>query len=206
MMTCGMDVLWRRRAAALIPSATRILDIACGTGDFSRALQRRFPTATISGLDISPKMLEIARRKLPRLTFAEGDVIAAKWGSPDAIVCAFGFRNFPDKDATLAKAAATLPPGGHLLVLELWRRKSGILRHCVSAWLRLFALIFARSSREEYDYLRRSINTTLTADEFIARAVAAGLSLVRRIDFFPAATATLFRLEPQTKQGGTPHA
>ena len=175
MMTAGLDILWRRRAVALIPSALRILDLACGTGDMCIALGRRFPFAELRGVDISAAMLDCARRKCPRATFAEGDVLAAQWGAPDVVTCAFGFRNFPDKAAVLAKAAEVLPAGGHLLVLELWRPANRFMGALVSAWLRAFAFSFAGSVRAEYAYLRRSIRETWSADEFVAHAASVTL-------------------------------
>lgn len=192
LMSCGLDILWRRKSVAMLSGPERILDLACGTGDFCMALRRRFPDAVIHGVDLSEGMLEIARGKCPETTFAAGDVLCAEWGRPDAVTCAFGFRNFPDKDAVLRRAAEVLPDGGELLVLEFWRPRNRFVGMCVSLWLRLFTLLFAGRRKAEYDYLRRSIGETLSADEFIARAAAAGFSLKRRIDFLPSATAFLF--------------
>ena len=192
LMTFGLDVLWRRRSAALMPRASRILDIACGTGDFCLVLRRRFPEAKVRGVDLSEGMLEIARRKCPGMEFVAGDVMSVEWGAPDMVSCAFGFRNFPEKGAVLAKAASVLPNGGHLLVLELWRPANRVMGSCVSAWLWLFSTLFARAERAEYDYLRRSISTTLGADEFIALAGCEGFALKRRLDLLPSATALLF--------------
>ena len=192
LMTFGLDVLWRRRSAALVPRASRILDLACGTGDFCCALRRRFPEAEIRGVDISEGMLEMARVKCPGAEFSAGDVMSAEWGAPDLVSCAFGFRNFPEKGAVLARAARALPEGGHLLVLELWRPANRALGACVSAWLWTFSLLFARGERAEYDYLRRSIGATLSADEFSALAAREGFVLRRRLALFPSATALLF--------------
>lgn len=192
LMTFGLDVLWRRRSAALVPRASCILDLACGTGDFCRALRRRFPEAKVRGVDLSEGMLEIARRKCPGMEFSAGDVMSVEWGTPDLVSCAFGFRNFPEKGAVLAKAASVLPNGGYLLVLELWRPANRVMGSCVSAWLWLFSTLFARAERAEYDYLRRSISTTLGADEFIALAGREGFALRRRLGLLPSATALLF--------------
>ena len=76
LLSLGLDIRWRRKAVALVsgePSA--ILDLASGTGDFAFALARRFPNATIVGVDLTPAMLDLARAKntFPNVTFREGD-------------------------------------------------------------------------------------------------------------------------------------
>ena len=65
VLSLGLDRRWRRLAAAGVKGTpTRILDLACGTGDFAFALARRFPAAEIVGVDLTPAMLEIARANL----------------------------------------------------------------------------------------------------------------------------------------------
>ena len=76
LLSLGFDLSWRRKAVALVngePSA--ILDLASGTGDLAFALARRFPNATIVGVDLTPAMLDLARAKntFPNVTFREGD-------------------------------------------------------------------------------------------------------------------------------------
>jgi len=191
LMTFGLDVGWRRRAVRLVPEdARQILDIACGTGDLVLALRKARPAATVTGLDIAEGMLAHARVKCPGVAFHEGDVLTADWGKPDAVTCAFGFRNFPDKAGVLAKAATVLPPGGTLMVLEFWRpgRVRGFF---VSQWLRLCTALFVRGEKAEYRYLRRSIETTWSQAEFEAAAEKAGLRVACVVRFFPSATAHL---------------
>jgi demethylmenaquinone methyltransferase / 2-methoxy-6-polyprenyl-1,4-benzoquinol methylase len=68
--TFGIDRLWKRRIVALIPpSATRILDLACGTGVSSAAIARRFPNAHIVGVELRDEYLAHARRRLPQVEF-----------------------------------------------------------------------------------------------------------------------------------------
>src|SRR3954467_13779005 len=70
--TCGIDRLWKRRIVGLIPpQATRILDLACGTGISTAAIARRFPRARIVGVELREEYLALARRKLARLPNVE---------------------------------------------------------------------------------------------------------------------------------------
>ncbi len=66
--TFGIDRSWKRRLVELIPAgATRILDLACGTGISTAAIARRFPGAQIVGVELREEYLAIARRKLPNV-------------------------------------------------------------------------------------------------------------------------------------------
>src|SRR5258705_9905292 len=66
VLSLGTDLSWRRRALDLarLDESGRALDVGTGTGDFALALLARSPrTATVTGVDISPGMLEIAERR-----------------------------------------------------------------------------------------------------------------------------------------------
>ena len=201
----GLDVLWRKRALARlareVPSPRRILDLATGTADFALAAARRFPDAFVTGVDLTPAMLEVGRRKVAaagladRVELQEGDAcaLACADASVDAVTCAFGFRNFPDRAAALREASRVLVPGGHLLVLELFRSRFRFLAAAPAAWMACVARLFAGGAREDYAYLRTSIGETCTAAAFGQLASAARLDAVRRIFFLPACTCLIFR-------------
>ena len=205
VQSLGLDVLWRRRALARLarvsPAPRRILDLATGTADFALAAARRFPSARVAGVDLTPAMLEIGRRKVAaagladRVALEEGNAcaLARADGSADAALCAFGFRNFPDRAAALREVARVLVPGGHLLVLELFRPRFRALAAATAAWMACVARLFARDAREDYAYLRASIDETCTASEFGRLASAAGLEAVQRKFLLPACTCLLFR-------------
>ena len=170
VMSLALDRRWRRKVIADLdlPPRANVLDLACGTGDFTAALLRRFPDARVTGVDLTPEMLSIARRKLAgyvQVTFREGDAQTLA-GFPDAAfdlaVCAFGFRNFPEKGKALAACRRVLKPTGRLIVLELFRPRSRVFGALVNVWLAAVAFIFAHGARKAYAYLRRSVAGTVS--------------------------------------------
>lgn len=206
VMTCGIDILWRRRALAAlqasfvgtVPSA--ILDEATGTADFAIGAAKKFPAAQITGLDMSEPMLSIGRTKVAkagletRVKLVEGNAEAISFpdASFDVVMCAFGYRNFPHKNLALAEAARVLKPGGRLLVLELFRMESRLFATFTSWWLNLLAWFFPRALRGDYIYLRASIEKTSSAAEFQSLAEAAGFVLQKGSFYWPSCHCLLF--------------
>lgn len=200
-LTFGIDVSWRRRALAMLEPPTRALDLATGTADFALGLARRFPSAHVTGVDLTPAMLEIGRRKVAKagmtahVDLVEGDACALAFpdASFDAVTCAFGFRNFPDRPAALAEAVRVLKPGGTLLVLELFRMESRLWARATSFWLRLVSPFLAGRAKGDYAFLRMSIERTSSADEFTADATRAGLSLACSKFFRPSCHCLIYK-------------
>ena len=66
MMSLALDRRWRRIAlqGTALPPQGAVLDLACGTGEFALELIRRFPDAAITGVDLTPEMLDLARKKM----------------------------------------------------------------------------------------------------------------------------------------------
>ena len=201
VMSLALDRRWRRKVIADLdlPPRANVLDLACGTGDFTAALLRRFPGVRVTGVDLTPEMLALARRKLAGsagVTFCTGDaqdLAAFSDATFDLVVCAFGFRNFPDKEKALAACHRVLKPAGRLIVLELFRPASRFVGTLVNIWLSLVAFFFAHGARKAYAYLRRSVAETVSADAFVSLAARVGFRCDRRRTFFPSATGLSFR-------------
>ena len=205
VQSLGLDVLWRRRALARlageVPSPHRILDLATGTADFAIAAARHFPGAHVTGVDLTPAMLDVGRRKVAsagltdRVSLEVGDAcaLACADASADVAICAFGFRNFPDRALALREVARVLAAAGLLLVLELFRPRCRPLAALTTTWMACVARLFASGAREDYAYLRASIGETCTEAEFGQLATAAGLATVRRFFFLPACSCLIFR-------------
>ncbi len=201
VMSLALDRRWRRAAlaSATLPPKGSVLDLACGTGDFTAEILRQCPEAAVVGVDLTPEMLDVARAKLDgrgnvRLQAGDAQDLSvfpnAKFGM---VVCAFGFRNFPDKAKALAECSRVLAPGGELVVLELFRPASRLVGTAVRAWLALIAFLFARGASAEYAYLRRSMAGTVSVDEFVVLAEQAGFAILHRRTLPPAATALVMQ-------------
>ena len=133
MMTFGIDRLWRRKAVRMLASGPHadILDVATGTGDLALLLARSLRPATVTGIDLSEGMLEVARRKASadtgaaasgtKMTFLAADCLHLPMpdGTYDIVTAAYGVRNFEHLLRGYREMYRVLRPGGTLCVIEL---------------------------------------------------------------------------------------
>jgi len=127
VMSGGLHRAWKAYtvAAANLQGGERVLDIAAGTGDLTKAFAQRVgPTGLVLHSDINEAMLRTGRDRLlddgvitPSL-LADAETLPFASQSFDLVSVAFGLRNMTHKDRALAEMARVLKPGGRLLVLE----------------------------------------------------------------------------------------
>jgi SAM-dependent methyltransferase len=106
-------------SAADVHPGNRVLDVACGTGVLARAAAAQVGSSgLIVGLDITPGMLEVARRLAPAIAWQQGtaDALAFADQSFDAVVSQFGLMFFPDREKSLREMLRVLVTGGRLAV------------------------------------------------------------------------------------------
>lgn len=128
VISFGIDVKWRKKVVKTIAATNPLytLDIATGTGDLAIQMAEAMPQAKVTGLDISPGMLEVGKTKVKdknldsRIDMVIGDSEALPFDDNtfDAITVAFGVRNFEDLEKGLAEIFRVLKPGGIFVVLE----------------------------------------------------------------------------------------
>lgn len=111
----------------------RVLEVAIGSG---RSLEF-YPRGTdLTGVDLSPAMLDLGRSRAAQLGvevgFVEGDAEHLPFddASFDTVVCALGLCSIPRPEAAIREMARVLVPGGSLLLLD----------HVGSTWPPIFAL------------------------------------------------------------------
>lgn len=97
----------------------RLLDVACGTGVVARAAAGRVvPDGSVTGLDLNPAMLAVARRVAPQIDWREGDVAALPFAEDafDVTTCQSAVFFFPDPTAALGEMARVTRRGGRVVV------------------------------------------------------------------------------------------
>ena len=112
-----------------------VLDVACGTGVLIPDYLKR-KVASVTGIDISPKMAEIAKAKFPQpeVTILCGDVESTYFGKQfDCIVVYNAFPHFPDPERLIATLSGLLKPGGTLTVAHGMSREKIDAHHHGSA-------------------------------------------------------------------------
>ena len=128
ILSFGIDRVWRKKLinSMDIENNQYILDVATGTGDVIFEINKNY-NVTATGLDISQKMLDIAKKKLKKIEskktkieFIHGDAEKLPMGdnSYNHICIAFGFRNLGDYNTALKEFNRVLKPGGKLCILE----------------------------------------------------------------------------------------
>jgi demethylmenaquinone methyltransferase/2-methoxy-6-polyprenyl-1,4-benzoquinol methylase len=126
-MSGGLHRVWKAFTIAIsgVRPGQRVLDVAAGTGDLSRAFARKVgPAGLVVMSDINGSMLQAGRDRLIDSGVLVPTVLcdAEKLPFPDAqfdlVSVAFGLRNMTHKDAALRDMQRVLKPGGKLLVLE----------------------------------------------------------------------------------------
>jgi demethylmenaquinone methyltransferase/2-methoxy-6-polyprenyl-1,4-benzoquinol methylase len=117
----------------------RVLDVACGTGDI--AFEAAAEGARVVGLDVTERMLQIARSKGVRsglrARFVRGDMMALPFPSAsfDVVTTGYGLRNVPELGAAIEEIARVLVPGGQLLSLDFDRPANPLKRGVYLAYL-----------------------------------------------------------------------
>ncbi|MBU2948922.1 bifunctional demethylmenaquinone methyltransferase/2-methoxy-6-polyprenyl-1,4-benzoquinol methylase UbiE [Zobellia uliginosa] len=127
VISFGIDIKWRKRVVAILTAKKpkTILDIATGTGDLAINLVET-GAEKIVGLDISPGMLEVGKKKINQkeldstieMVVGDSENLPFETGSFDAITVAFGVRNFETLEKGLTEIYRVLATGGTFVVLE----------------------------------------------------------------------------------------
>lgn len=129
LFSMKVDKKWRRAAiSSLRPYNPReILDVATGTGDFAFLAAKELLPDKVLGIDFSEGMLSVGEKKAKDMgldkvvSFRREDCmnISLEGGGFDAVMAAYGVRNFVDLERGLGEMFRMLKPGGRLVIIEL---------------------------------------------------------------------------------------
>lgn len=176
----GMDTGWKRRAvtAMRLPANARVLDLAAGTGDFSRLAASAAPGSRAVAADLTFGMLREARRLgVERCVAADALRLPFRESSFDAVFVGYGMRNFPDVAQSLGEIRRVLRPGGALASLDFFLPALPVWRHVYLGYLYAQgafwgALLHGRP--RVYTYIPHSLSRFTTIRDFSRMLEGAG--------------------------------
>ena len=190
-LSYGQDRRWKRRLIALAatPPGARALDLATGTGDIAFALAAHGARAV--GLDITLRMIELAKRKADvapagsgMAQFLVGDMLALPFppGSFDVVTTGYGLRNVPNLSTAIDEIGRVLTPGGQVLSLDFNRPANRIVRLVYLAYLTVVGATLGwilHRDPDTYRYIPASIRRYPGAEAVARLFEARGFTRVR---------------------------
>lgn len=190
LMSAGLHRVWKRFTVgqAAIRPGMKVLDVAGGTADLSRAFARKVgPTGQVWLTDINGSMLRIGRDRMldDGLVFPAVQCDAEKLpfadDTFDRVCVAFGLRNMTNKDAALREMGRVLRPGGKLLVLEFSKVPPPLSRLYDKYSFSVLPWLGKRiaGDADSYLYLAESIRMFADQETLKGMMSSAGLSHVR---------------------------
>ena len=193
ILSLGVDILWRKSLADMLePDRGLVLDAATGTGEVALTVRRRRPGLTVVGLDFSPAMLDVARRKIERrgvvgyrLGVADCRNLPVVSDSVAAVTMAFGIRNIAERLDVLREFYRVLVPGGQVHVMEFGLPRPRLL---AAAYRFYFARIlpplgnFLSRTDYAYSYLVTSVDAFPDDATFCGQMAEAGFAGCRVTD------------------------
>ncbi|TMI95395.1 MAG: bifunctional demethylmenaquinone methyltransferase/2-methoxy-6-polyprenyl-1,4-benzoquinol methylase UbiE [Bacteroidetes bacterium] len=180
MLSCGIDIKWRKKAVSQLKKdePKQILDVATGTGEMAIIAYHLLNPEKIIGIDISEQMLELGIKKVEKeglanfiqLQAGDSETINFTNDSFDAVMVAFGVRNFEHLENGLREMLRVLKPGGKLVVLEFSRPRIKIFRSLYNLYMGIVAPEVARwfsQNKKAYQYLNQSAKLFPDRHDFI---------------------------------------
>jgi len=189
VLSMGIDRKWRKKSLNLLKAyyPQNLLDVATGTGDMVFLADQLLHPASLTGIDLSAGMLEVATRRksnLPaevadKIRFLKGDAenLPFPSNSFDAATVTFGVRNFGDLNRGLAEMQRVLKPGAPIVVLEFTKPRIFPFRQLFDIYFRhILPLIGSWTSGDgrAYKYLYESVQAFPDFHAFNQELIKAG--------------------------------
>ncbi len=196
VVTWGLDRRWREKAAeeCLKCKPEKVLDLCCGTGDLALTVCRLGKSeVSVVGIDYSPPMLEIARKKAASLdgdkyiSFINGDVASLPFpdASFDSVGISFAFRNLTYRNPLarqhLTEVRRVLAAGGRYVIVETSQPSARLIRgifHRYLRWPVRLVGFWLSGNKGAYNYLAESAANFYTAEEVKDMLLEAGFRQV----------------------------
>jgi ubiquinone/menaquinone biosynthesis methyltransferase len=189
LLSFGQDQSWKKRVVALaaVGPHDRVLDLACGTGDL--LARSRDAGARVVGLDLTPRMLTLAREKGIDSPLMAGDMclLPVANESFSVVTAGYGLRNVPDLPTALREIHRVLKPGGRLCALDFDKPEAAWLRAVYLGYLNVVGGALGwvlHRDPDTYRYIPASIKRYPGARGVVKLMEEAGFANVRHVKVF----------------------
>jgi len=192
ILSLGIDISWRKKAAVMLKPFQngRILDIACGTADFSIEIYNTIKPGQITGIDISEEMIEAGQKKINKKGMGEKIRLfnrnALNTGFDneyfDAAGIAFGIRNISDRTKALNEIQRVIKKEGMLVILEFSLPHGKLTRRLYNFYLNKFVPLaggLLSFNYKAYKYLSQSITSFPPKDQFCKLINSCGFTVTQ---------------------------
>lgn len=168
----GMDRGWKQLAVrkAALRDGALVLDLACGSGDFSQLVLQALPAATVVAADITRPMLETARGRCSCMPIC-ADAMSLPFPNAlfDCVFVGYGLRNFPDLNLALREIHRVTRGGGMLVSLDFFLPANRLWRKLYLGYLYAqgaFWGLLLHGRPRLYTYIPRSLRGFVTIEDF----------------------------------------
>ncbi len=192
LLSLGIDTIWRKKAIRLLKDKQPqyILDVATGTADVAIETVRQLKPKKIVGLDISPQMLDIGRKKIKKqqldsiieLTDGDSENLPFEDNTFDAVTVAFGVRNFENLKKGLAEIHRVLKKDGQLMVLEFSKPRLFPFKQLFNGYFKYILPLIGRFTSKDpraYQYLYESVQAFPDGNNFVEVLESIGFKSVK---------------------------
>ena len=180
----GMDRRWKRSGVerAGLPPKPLVLDLASGTGDFSKLVAARDPGARPIAVDLTERMLQLAKGSGVReAVCADATTLPFPDASFDCVFVGYGLRNFPNLEQSVREIRRVTRPGGVLVSLDFFLPSNPVMRQLYLGYMYaqgFFWGLVLHGRPRVYTYIPDSIRSFVSIDDFSARLKKAGYGRV----------------------------
>ena len=195
LLSLNADRRWRRVAVRGMQPAEQVLDVAIGTADLTIELLRSNKAQHITGIDLSPAMMAIGKKKVndnvndndnvnERVVFMQANALEMPFadGTFDAVTSSYGVRNFSDLDQGLREMYRVLRSGGELMILELSYPTNRLIAWGYDVYFSHILPWIGRiisHDKTAYTYLNKSVKHFIWGEEMCEHIRAVGFQNVR---------------------------
>jgi len=168
----GMDGHWKRTGVdrVQLPERPVVLDLASGTGDFSLMVRERYPGARCVAVDLTERMLTLARgRGVRHAVCGDAGLLPFPDHTFDCVFVGYGLRNFPKLDVAVNEIGRVTRPGGALVSLDFFLPANAVMRHLYLGYLYAQGAFWGtvlHGRPRVYTYIPDSLRSFVSIDDF----------------------------------------